>query len=85
MGVISNSLGSALSATTSIVDRLVEKKLVKRGSDPNDRRVVTCELTASGQEASERFWRGIAVQSLHPPREPDRGQCSHLPWAESSV
>ena len=57
MGVISSNLGSALSATTSIVDRLVEKELVKRLSDPNDRRVVICDLTASGREATDRFWR----------------------------
>ena len=57
MSVISNYLGSTLSATTSIVDRLVQKELVNRVSDPNDRRVVMCELTAPGQEATERFWR----------------------------
>ena len=57
MGIISSHLDSTLSATTSIVDRLVEKELVKRISDPNDRRVVLCELTALGQEATERFWR----------------------------
>ena len=57
MGVIASYLGSALSATTSIVNRLVQKELVKRVSDPNDRRVVICELTAQGREAVERFWR----------------------------
>ena len=57
MGVISGYLGTALSATTSIVDRLVEKKLVKRTSDPSDRRVVICELTSLGQKATKQFWR----------------------------
>ena len=57
MSVISGYLGSTLSATTSIVDRLVQRELVNRVSDPNDRRVVMCELTAAGREATERFWR----------------------------
>ena len=57
MSAISSYLGSALSATTSIVDRLVQKKLVNRVSDSNDRRVVMCELTPLGRRATERFWR----------------------------
>lgn len=55
MGAIARHLGSGLSATTALVDRLVEKGLVERGSDPGDRRVVTCELTAAGREALEQF------------------------------
>ena len=57
MGSISMYLGRALSATTTVVDRLVEKNLVDRSSDPDDRRVVLCELTASGHDAIYRFWR----------------------------
>ncbi len=56
MGGIANYLGSTLSATTSIVDRLVEKGFVDRVSDPNDRRVVVCELTDSGREVIDQFW-----------------------------
>ncbi len=57
MGNLSGYLGSTLSATTSIVDRLVDKGLVIRGWDPNDRRVVTIELTSHGTETMEQFWR----------------------------
>ena len=57
MGSISIFLGRALSATTTVVDRLVEKELVDRVSDPDDRRVVVCELTEKGRVAIERFWR----------------------------
>ena len=57
MGTISGYLGSALSATTNIVNRLVERELVERVSDPSDRRVVICRLTSQGEEAAERFWR----------------------------
>lgn len=50
-------IGRALSATTTVVDRLVERGLVDRVSDPNDRRLVMCELTDTGRQALERFWR----------------------------
>ena len=56
MGAISKHLGSALSATTTIMDRLVEKELVERIADPNDRRVVICKLTDPGCQVLERFW-----------------------------
>ena len=49
MGNISNYLGGAPSATTAILDRLVEREMVERVSDPNDRRVVLCQLTAQGR------------------------------------
>ena len=57
MGGLSNSLGSTFSAATSIVDRLVDKALVERVADPEDRRAVVCHLTDAGQESIERFWR----------------------------
>ena len=57
MGNIAIFLGRALSATTTVVDRLVEKSLVDRVSDPDDRRVVICKLTDRGEQAIERFWR----------------------------
>ncbi len=57
MGGIALYLGRALSATTTVVDRLVEKNLVSRGSDPRDRRVVICELTHEGRAVIDRFWR----------------------------
>jgi DNA-binding MarR family transcriptional regulator len=55
MGNIAIFLGRALSATTTVVDRLVEKSLVDRVSDPDDRRVVICKLTDRGEQAIERF------------------------------
>ena len=57
MGMISYYLKNTLAATTSIVDRLEKKGLVVRTKDPDDRRVVICELTEEGQKATERFWR----------------------------
>jgi DNA-binding MarR family transcriptional regulator len=57
MGNIASGLGSSLSSATSMVDRLVDKGLVERRSDPEDRRVVQCRLTPRGAAEVERFWR----------------------------
>ena len=72
MGGISRHLGTALSATTGIVDRLVERGMVDRHSDPADRRAVVCSLTTQGREAARDFWRiaperiGPVLESLSP-------------------
>jgi DNA-binding MarR family transcriptional regulator len=62
MGSISTYLGSTLSSSTSIIDRLVDKGLVERVPDPDDRRVVICQLTSQGQGSVEQFWRICRMQ-----------------------
>jgi len=57
MGVIAWRLNSSQSAATSMIDRLVDKDLVARVPDKDDRRVVACQLTESGREEMERLWR----------------------------
>lgn len=57
MGVIAQYLGTTLSASTSIIDRLVEKGLVERVAEPGDRRVVVCKLTRSGRRTMRGFWQ----------------------------
>ncbi len=57
MGVIAWRLNSSQSAATSMIDRLVDKDLVVRVPDKDDRRVVACQLTESGREEMERLWR----------------------------
>lgn len=56
MGSIAGALEIAVSATTTVVDRLVERGLAMRLADPQDRRVVICGLTEQGREAAESFW-----------------------------
>ena len=56
MGQISRLLGSTVSATTSIVERLFERNLVDREDDPADRRVVLIKLTTEGREAVNELW-----------------------------
>ena len=56
MGNIASHMGCIMSSATSIVDRLVDKGLVGRSMDPEDRRVVVCQLTDDGRETMEQFW-----------------------------
>ena len=62
MGDLAAFLGSSVSSTTSLVERLEGKGLVERTHDPIDRRVVMCHLTPPGRELMDRFWR---MQRLH--------------------
>jgi DNA-binding MarR family transcriptional regulator len=57
MGSIALCLGRAVSATTVVIDRLVKKGFVDRVADPDDRRVVLCQLTDEGEKAIGQFWR----------------------------
>lgn len=49
MGEAAKAFGVTLAAITQIVDRLEQKKFLARGTDPDDRRVYTLELTAEGK------------------------------------
>lgn len=57
MGEVAAYLGSSVSSTTSLIERLEGKTLVERVHNPVDRRVVMCHLTPGGQELIKRFWR----------------------------
>jgi MarR family transcriptional regulator, lower aerobic nicotinate degradation pathway regulator len=53
MSAVSSGLGLALSSSTGLVDRLVERGLVARSRPPDDRRRVTVALTARGHRSAE--------------------------------
>lgn len=55
MSALAAALGSTFSAATGLVDRLVERHLVERTADPDDRRTVICSLTDQGRELAERL------------------------------
>lgn len=55
MGALASHLGSKLSHTSNIVDHLVCEGYLRRSSDPKDRRVVICELTARGRKVTKQF------------------------------
>jgi DNA-binding MarR family transcriptional regulator len=52
---ISSELGLALSSTTGVVDRLVERKVVERARPEDDRRTVRVMLTSRGKRAIDGF------------------------------
>lgn len=57
MSDVADQIGSSYSATTAMIDRLVEKGLVDREHGTADRRVVTCRLNQRGSETLDAFWR----------------------------
>lgn len=57
MSEIAAHFGKGLSSATSLIDRLVDKGLVERTSDTDDRRVVLCRLATRGQDEMDRFHR----------------------------
>jgi DNA-binding MarR family transcriptional regulator len=56
MSSIASSLGIAVSTATGIMDNLVRKGLVTRGTDAEDRRVVICTLSPQGHETINLMW-----------------------------
>ena len=56
MSHLASTIGIALSTATGIVDTLVKKEMVLRGTDPHDRRLVICQLSSRGQELTNGLW-----------------------------
>jgi|WetSurMetagenome_2_1015567.scaffolds.fasta_scaffold120878_2 DNA-binding MarR family transcriptional regulator len=54
MSEICNLLCISKSNLTAIIDSMIEKKLVKREYDKNDRRIIRIELTEKGGEIMEK-------------------------------
>ena len=50
MSDIASALDVSLATATGVVDRLVERDIVVRESQPEDRRVVLCRLSEKGQK-----------------------------------
>ena len=67
MRELSRRLGGSFSNATVLVDRLVERDLVERLADPQDRRVVLVRSTEKGQRLIEQLvtsWRTLSVPLL---------------------
>ena len=56
MSRLAGALGVATPTATGIIDRLEERGLVVRESEPSDRRVVNCGLSNEGREIVSTFW-----------------------------
>jgi DNA-binding MarR family transcriptional regulator len=57
MSELAGSLWVTLATATGIVDRLVERELVTRENQLNDRRVVMCRLSENGLDMTDRLWK----------------------------
>jgi DNA-binding MarR family transcriptional regulator len=57
MSDIASELGVSLATATGVVDRLVERKLLIRNGDPDDRRVVLCQLSNKGEKLIRDLWQ----------------------------
>jgi DNA-binding MarR family transcriptional regulator len=56
MSDLASDLGVTLATATGLADRMVERDMVVRESQPDDRRVVLCRLSGSGQKRISRIW-----------------------------
>jgi DNA-binding MarR family transcriptional regulator len=57
VGNVAKDFGISKQAASKLIDTLVVRGYIERGVDPEDRRRLTLELTAQGQEAAEITWR----------------------------
>ena len=55
---VARLLGVTLPTVTAVMDKLVERGLVRRDEDPADRRQTLCRLTPPGQQTIERLMAG---------------------------
>jgi DNA-binding MarR family transcriptional regulator len=60
MSDLAADLGVTLATASGLADRLVERDFIVRESNPDDRRVVLCRLSASGEKAINRIWETAA-------------------------
>lgn len=56
MSDVASALGVSLATATGVVDRLVERDVVDREGDPEDRRVVLCRLSEKGENLIGGLW-----------------------------
>ena len=74
MTEVAGSLGVTMATATGVIDRMVERGIVERDSDPDDRRLVICRLSPRGQRMVADLWRswgeraGILLRALDRPR-----------------
>ena len=57
MSDIASELGVSLATATGVADRLVERNLLIRNGDPDDRRVVLCQLSNDGEKLIRDLWQ----------------------------
>ena len=74
VGEVARGLGVTLPTVTAVMDKLVERGLVRRDEDPLDRRQHVCRLTADGQALLHRLMAGPPRVHPRPAGAPGRGR-----------
>jgi len=74
MSDIASELGVSLATATGVMDRLVERRILLRNGDPEDRRVVLCRLSNEGENLIHGLWHltqkraGELMRAIEPPQ-----------------
>ena len=65
IGALHRAFGHKPSTLTNVVDRLERRDLVRRESNPEDRRSVLIRLTSSGEDAADRVLAALTRLEDH--------------------
>jgi DNA-binding MarR family transcriptional regulator len=63
-GELSSGIGLSSAATTTLIDRLERRGLVRRVRDPGDRRRVLVEMTAAGAADVGRYYGPLVEEGI---------------------
>ena len=72
MSDISSALGVGMATATGVIDRMVERGIVVRESDPNDRRIVLCRMSSEGEKLVSGLWHSWSKRGEEMLRALDR-------------
>jgi len=72
MSDISSALGVSMATATGVIDRMVERGIVVRESDPNDRRIVLCRMSPEGEKLASGLWHSWSKRGEEMLRALDR-------------
>jgi DNA-binding MarR family transcriptional regulator len=72
MSDISSALGVGMATATGVIDRMVERGIVVRESDPNDRRIVLCRVSPEGEKLVSGLWHSWSKRGEEMLRALDR-------------
>lgn len=72
MSDIAATLGVSTATATGVMDRMVERGIVIRESDPNDRRIVLCCMSPEGEKAVAALWQAWMARGEQMLRALDR-------------
>jgi DNA-binding MarR family transcriptional regulator len=71
---VATALGVTMATATGVIDRMVERRIVVRQSDPDDRRIVLCRMSPEGEKMVTGLWHawseraGLLLRALDRPK-----------------